>query len=148
MLTLFLMISVTDYATAQCCSQSTCSSHQDSEVMSSGHTQHEGSKQASKSKEYASIKKDGKQEATITIKEGYHSDTIVVKKGVPLRLNADLQEKSYTGTIVFKDFGVRKELRPFTITPIEFVPDSVGEFTFSCPMKMVKGTLVVENNQK
>lgn len=89
-----------------------------------------------------------KQIASIIVRDGYHPDTLVVNKGIPLQLNVDLQEKSCTGTIVFKTFGVKKELKPFAVTSVEFVPDSAGVFTFSCSMEMVKGTLVVENKSE
>ncbi|MEK6570153.1 MAG: cupredoxin domain-containing protein [Bacteroidota bacterium] len=96
------------------------------------------------SKAYAFINDDGIQEATIVIKDGYHPSTLVVKKGIPLRLNFDLQEEKCTGTVVFKDFDIKNELNPSEVTAVEFIPDKSGSFAFSCPMEMIQGTLVVK----
>jgi Cu+-exporting ATPase len=96
------------------------------------------------SKGYAFINDDGMQEATIIIKDGYHPNTIVVKKGIPLRLNFDLQEEGCTATVSFKDFDVEKLLAPFEISPVEFTPDISGSFTFACPMNMIEGTIEVK----
>ena len=92
------------------------------------------------------MRKDGKQEATVTINQGYHPDTVVAKKGIPLVLRFDLQEKSCTGTVIFNDFNIEKKLTQFKITSVEFLPDTSGTFIFSCPMYMVKGALVVGDN--
>ena len=86
---------------------------------------------------------EGKQEATIVVKAGYSPDTIRVKKGIPVHLNFDLQEKSCTGTVIFKDFNIKQKLTPFKMTSIDFTPGKTGSFTFSCPMDMFRGTLVV-----
>ncbi len=96
------------------------------------------------SKGYAFINDDGMQETTITIKDGYHPNTVVVKKGIPMRLKFDLQEKGCTDKVMLKTFKVEQKLEPFKITTIEFTPDSAGTFTFSCPMEMIEGTLVVK----
>lgn len=126
-------------------SQAQCS------MGSGGHKQHAQKTEAHSehkvvtiSKGYAFINDDGMQEATITIKDGYHPSTIVVKKGIPMRLNFDLQEEGCTATVSFKDFDVKKLLTPFDIATVEFTPDSSGSFTFACPMNMIEGTLLVK----
>ncbi len=119
---------------------------------SSGHKQHtqkteshsEHKKIATPSKGYAFINDDGMQEATITIKDGYHPNTIIVKKGIPLHLNFDLQEEGCTATVSFKDFDVKKLLTPFEISDVEFTPEISGSFTFACPMNMIEGTIEVK----
>jgi plastocyanin domain-containing protein len=136
-LTLFLLVIATVNASAQC---GMMGSHKHS---SSEDSQHKHEQQATASKANAFINEEGKQEATIVVKGGYLPKTIVAKKGIPLRLNFDLQEKSCTGTVVFKDFDVEQELTPFKITVVEFTPDRSGSFTFSCPMDMIQGTLLV-----
>lgn len=122
-------------------------------MMGSGSHQH-GKKETAHStdehdqplnlKGYAFINDDGMQEATILIKKGYQPDTLVVKKGIPLRLKFDLQEKGCTDKVVLRTFKIEQKLEPFKITTIEFTPDSAGTFTFSCPMEMIEGTLVVK----
>ena len=95
-------------------------------------------------KAYAFINDSGKQEATVTILNGYQPNVIVVKKGLPLVLNFDLQEEGCTGTVVIADFGVKEELVPFEMTSVEFTPDRSGLFSFACPMGMIEGTLDVK----
>ena len=95
-------------------------------------------------KGYAFINDDGNQEATITIKNGYEPGVLVVKKGIPLKLNFDLQEEKCTGTVVLKDFGIQKKLVPYELDSVEFTPDVAGLFTFACPMHMIEGSLIVK----
>jgi hypothetical protein len=99
---------------------------------------------AQASKGFAFINDDGKQEATIVILNGYQPNIIIAKKGIPLKLNFDLQEEGCTGTVVLKDFDLRATLLPDTVTAVEFTPSSSGSFTFACPMNMIEGTLVIK----
>ncbi len=114
-----------------------------------GKTESDGGQQqgaSAQSPEYtASRDSSGWQTATIVIKNGYSPRKITVKKDIPVRLVFDLQEKSCTDVVVFKDLHIRKQLRPFEKTAIEFTPLSTGSFAFSCPMEMIRGTLVVKD---
>ncbi len=84
------------------------------------------------------------QEITIIVKGGYTPDTIVVKKGLPVRLNFYRDETAdCSDTVVFGDFSIRKPLPAFQTTPVEFTPDKEGEFVFTCGMGMLKGKLIV-----
>lgn len=130
---------------------SVANSHAQCSMGSSGHQHgtkntepHSEQKVVTPSKGYAFINDDGIQEATITIKDGYHPNNIVVKKGIPMRLKFDLQEEGCTATVSFKDFDVEKLLTPFEIATVEFTPNSSGSFTFACPMNMISGTLIVK----
>ena len=70
---------------------------------------------------------------------------IVVKQGVPVRLNFYRDEtSSCSEQVVFGDFGIAKDLPAYKITPIEFTPEETGEFTFACAMNMQRGKLIVE----
>ena len=95
-------------------------------------------------KGYAFINDDGIQEATVTIKDGYQPGVLVLKKGIPLRINFDLQEDGCTGTVVMKDFDIKEKLVPYVLNALEFTPDTSGSFTFACPMHMIEGTLIVK----
>ena len=89
----------------------------------------------------------GVQEIKVTVKGGYSPDVIVVKKGVPVRLNFYRDEtSSCSEQVVFSDFGIAKDLPAFKTTPIEFTPDQAGEFNFVCGMNMLRGKLIVEQN--
>jgi plastocyanin domain-containing protein len=84
------------------------------------------------------------QEVTIRVKGGYDPDVIVVKKGIPVRLNFYRDETADCSEIVvFGEFNIRKPLPAFKTTPIEFTPNKEGEYAFNCGMGMLKGKLVV-----
>ena len=93
----------------------------------------------------AETNETGVQEIKVTVKGGYSPDVIVVKGGVPVRLNFYRDETaSCSERIVFGDFGIATDLPAFKTTPVEFTPDKTGEFTFACGMNMLRGKLIVE----
>ena len=93
----------------------------------------------------AKVTAAGTQEVNITVKSAYSPDVIVVKAGSPVKLNFYRDEtSSCSEEIVFGDFGIARKLPAFKTTTIEFTPDKVGEFTFTCGMHMLRGKLIVE----
>lgn len=93
----------------------------------------------------AETNESGVQEIKITIKGGYSPNVIVVKKGLPVRLNFYRDEtSSCSEQVIFGDFGIARDLPAFKVTPIEFTPEKAGEFTFACGMNMLHGKLIVE----
>jgi plastocyanin domain-containing protein len=93
----------------------------------------------------ASLGQSGVQEIKITVRGGYSPDVIVVREGLPVRLNFYRDETaSCSEDIVFADFHIARHLPAFTTTPIEFTPDKAGEFTFTCGMNMMRGKLIVQ----
>ena len=99
----------------------------------------------SKRKTYeAESEEAGVQEVKIVVKGGYSPDVIVVKKGIPVRLNFYRDETAdCSDTIVFGDFNIRKPLPAFKTTAVEFTPEKEGEYQFTCGMGMMRGKLVV-----
>lgn len=90
------------------------------------------------------IEEAGIQEVKIVVKGGYDPDVIVVKKGIPVRLNFYRDETAdCSDTIVFGNFKIRKPLPAFRTTPIEFTPEREGEYVFTCGMGMLRGKLIV-----
>jgi plastocyanin domain-containing protein len=93
----------------------------------------------------ASMEDSGIQEVKVVVKGGYSPDVIVVKRGVPVRINFYRDETAEcSDTIVFGDFNIRRPLPAFRTTPVEFTPETSGEYTFTCGMGMMKGKLIVE----
>ena len=93
----------------------------------------------------AQTNESGVQEIKVTVKGGYSPDRIVVREGMPVRLNFYRDETaSCSEQVIFGDFGIARNLPPFQNTPIEFTPHEPGEFTFTCGMNMLRGKLVVE----
>jgi plastocyanin domain-containing protein len=92
----------------------------------------------------AQITESGVQQIGITIKGGYSPDVIVVKQGVPVRLDFYRDETtSCSDKVIFGDFGIARDLPAFRTTSVEFTPDKVGEFVFTCGMNMLRGKLIV-----
>jgi plastocyanin domain-containing protein len=93
----------------------------------------------------AKVESAGIQEINVMVKGGYSPDVIVVKRGIPVRINFYRDETDdCSDTIVFGDFKIRKPLPAFKTTPIEFTPEKPGEYTFTCGMGMIRGKLIVE----
>lgn len=124
------------------CTMGGGSQHKHADSGQGEHKEHADATSAAKG--YAFINDDGYQEATVTIKDGYEPSVLIVKRGIPLKLNFDLQEEDCTGTVVFKDFDIQKKLTPYEVNAVEFTPDTAGSFTFACPMHMIEGTLIVK----
>lgn len=93
----------------------------------------------------ASVNAGGVQEVDVTVKGGYSPDTIVVRRGVPVRLNFYRDEtSSCSEQVILSDFRIARDLPAYKTTAIEFTPEEAGEFPFTCGMNMLHGKLVVE----
>jgi len=91
----------------------------------------------------------GAQEIDVRVKGGYDPDVIVVRKGRPVRLNFTREETSACSElVVFGDLGISKPLPAFQTTLVEFTPQQSGTFTFTCGMGMMRGRLVVEDDNR
>jgi plastocyanin domain-containing protein len=87
----------------------------------------------------------GYQEAMILVKGGYTPDTVIVRRGKPVRLNFRREETaSCSDKVVFEHFGKSAELPTGQLVAVELMPKEAGEFAFACPMGMFRGRLIVE----
>ncbi len=86
----------------------------------------------------------GVQEVNIKVKGGYDPDTIVVKKGKPVRLNFNRQESAMCSEmVVFDKINKSATLPEGEVVSIEFTPEEKGEIPFQCQMAMLRGKVVV-----
>lgn len=93
----------------------------------------------------ATVGESGVQEIQITVKGGYSPDVIVVREGVPVRLNFYRDETaSCSEDVIFGDFHIARHLPAYATTTVEFTPDKAGEYTFTCGMNMLRGRLIVQ----
>jgi plastocyanin domain-containing protein len=98
-------------------------------------------------KAVARVGDGGIQVLHVTVKGGYSPDTLVVKRGRPVRIDFDRQEaSSCSDTVVLGDFGISQPLPAFRTTPVQFTPEETGTFEFTCGMNMLRGRLIVEDN--
>lgn len=89
---------------------------------------------------------DGVQEMEIVVRGRYRPATVIVKKGIPVRLLFNRQEdEPCSERVVFSDFQQERWLAPFTTTAVQFIPSRPGEFLFTCAQGMYQGRLVVES---
>lgn len=87
---------------------------------------------------------NGVQEVTLGWgKLNYAPEFITVKKGMPVRLTADVKRLSGCfRSLNIPELGVSKQFTE-SDTVLEFTPQKTGTFTFSCAMGMGSGKLQV-----
>ena len=90
---------------------------------------------------------DGFQEIDMKVtRYGWEPDTFVVKKGIPVKWNIEVEEVTYCNNeLVFPAFGISQKFSENgeKIT-LEFTPDKKGKFPFTCWMGMISGMIIVE----
>ena len=93
----------------------------------------------------AAVHTSGRQEVDVTVKGGYQPAAIQVKAGQPVRLNFTRREASTCGEeVIFPGFGKRAHLPENQTVSLEVVPDTPGEYEFTCGMNMYRGKLVAQ----
>lgn len=88
---------------------------------------------------------NNEQTATVVVKGGYSPSTVVLKKGVPAKVNFDMQDHTAClSHVVFSSLGVNKNLTKQKITTVDIPTDKAGEIDFACGMDMFHGKVVVK----
>lgn len=99
----------------------------------------------SKPKSQKAETSDGVQEVNITVDGGYSPSLVTVKRGQPVRLKFTRSDpNSCLEKVLFPDFHIAQDLALNTTTPIEFTPQTVGNYQYSCGMGMFHGAINVE----
>jgi plastocyanin domain-containing protein len=93
---------------------------------------------------------DGKQLIQMKVfSVSYDPNTFTVKAGVPVRweITSSGQPGCDSGEVVAQGLMNPVYLNPNAgeVTVAEFTPQNPGEYTFSCPMGMTRGKIVVVN---
>jgi plastocyanin domain-containing protein len=97
-----------------------------------------------KQQQQQAIPSNGVQEVLVTVDSGYRPDQIVVVVNEPVRLSFDrLDSNSCLDEVLIPDFGISTRLPVGKITTVEFTPTKVGEYTFTCGMRMFRGSIEV-----
>ena len=82
----------------------------------------------------------GIQEANIVVKGGYSPSTVVLKQGVPAKINFDMKDSTAClSHVVFEQLGVDKDLTKQKVTTIDIPTDKKGTYNFACGMDMFHG---------
>lgn len=92
----------------------------------------------------AAVTSSGMQELMVLVKGGYTPDVIEVEAGTTVRLSFRREESAAcTEMVVFPDFDRAVQLPQGETVPVEFTPQTPGEYGFSCQMGMTRGKLLV-----
>jgi plastocyanin domain-containing protein len=87
---------------------------------------------------------EGPQEVHVTVRGGYEPPVIEVRAGRPVRLLFRREEvEGCSDTVLMPAWGIAQRLEAFEDTPVEFTPQSPGEYEFTCGMGMLRGKVVV-----
>ena len=90
----------------------------------------------------------GMQEVTIGVRGGYDPAQVRVRAGQPVRLVFDRQETSgCSEELVIPDFGIRRFLPAHEKTAVEITPRQAGTHEFTCGMGMLRGRLIVTQDE-
>ena len=88
---------------------------------------------------------NGVQEVLVTVDGGYRPDRVVVGVDEPVRLAFHrLDRNSCLDEVLIPDFGISSRLPVGQTTTIEFTPTQVGEYAFTCGMRMFRGVIEVK----
>jgi plastocyanin domain-containing protein len=86
----------------------------------------------------------GIQEVLIKVDGGYRPDRVIVVVDEPVRLSFDrLDRNSCLDEVLIPDFGISTRLPVGQITTVEFTPTQIGEYAFTCGMRMFRGAIEV-----
>lgn len=85
------------------------------------------------------------REIDITVSGGYSPEIISIPKDKPARINFIRKDSSdCLEEVVLADFKIRKTLPLNQKVSIEIIPQTAGEFVFSCGMNMYHGKVIVK----
>ena len=90
-------------------------------------------------------KDDGVEEVHVTVNaNGYDPARVKFKKGIPARIVfTRSDDNNCASEVVFRELGIRQTLPVGIPVAVEFMPKKEGQYTFSCGMNMLRGTLMV-----
>ena len=84
------------------------------------------------------------REIVVRVRGGYDPDTIHGQVGVPLRVVFHREESTLCSEqVVFPAFGKSATLPQGEYVAVDLLPETEGEFSFTCGMGMLHGVLVV-----
>ncbi|WP_199335633.1 cupredoxin domain-containing protein [Nostoc sp. FACHB-110] len=85
------------------------------------------------------------QEVTVTVDGGYDPSRIVVQAGTLVRLKFERKDPSRClEQVLIPDFHIAADLPLNQVTTVEFMPETAGEYTFTCGMNMFRGAIAVQ----
>ena len=88
--------------------------------------------------------RDAGRDIAVRVRGGYDPETIYAEAGLPLRIVFSREESSACSEqVVFPAFGKSATLPQGKKVAVNLLPETPGEYEFSCGMGMLRGTLIV-----
>jgi plastocyanin domain-containing protein len=86
------------------------------------------------------------QSASVALTErGYEPAGLRLRRGVPARITFTRKVSATCATeVMLPEYGIKRALPLDEPVVVEFTPKKSGEFTFSCGMGMLRGTMIVK----
>ena len=86
------------------------------------------------------------QAASVALTErGYEPAGLRLRRGVPARVTFTRKVSATCATeVMLPEYGIKRALPLDEPVVVEFTPTKSGEFTFSCGMGMLRGTMIVK----
>ncbi|QEA31845.1 cupredoxin domain-containing protein [Secundilactobacillus malefermentans] len=93
----------------------------------------------------ADVESDG-QSVDVVVSGGYSPATVVLKQGIPAKINFNRKDpSSCLEQVVFEKFGINEYLPQNENHSIEIDTSKAGEYDFACGMNMFHGKVVVKS---
>jgi Cupredoxin-like domain len=93
------------------------------------------------------VAKPSVQEVNITVDGGYSPNQLVLTAGIPVRLKFLRRDTGgCTSKVLIPEFKIAQDLPEGKTTIVEFTPKKAGTYQFTCGMKMVRGTILVNSS--
>jgi plastocyanin domain-containing protein len=85
------------------------------------------------------------QKVTVALTEkGYEPTSLKLRRGVPAQVTFIRKVSATCGTqIVIPDYEIKRDLPLNESVLVRFTPKKSGDFSFSCGMGMLRGSLIV-----
>ncbi|GKS81647.1 copper-binding protein [Ligilactobacillus pabuli] len=85
------------------------------------------------------------QSIDVEVLGGYSPETVVLKQGVPAKINFTRKDpSSCLDRVVFPDFGINQELPKDETKSVKIDTSKSGEFEWACGMDMFHGKLIIK----
>ncbi len=93
------------------------------------------------------VAKPNVQEINITVDGGYSPSQLVLTAGTPVRLKLLRRDTGgCTSKVLIPEFKIAQDLPEGKTTTVEFTPTKAGTYQFTCGMKMIRGTILVQSS--
>lgn len=85
------------------------------------------------------------QEFRVTVKNGFHPDTLLVEAGRPVRIHFYRDETAEcSDRLVFEAAELNRPLPPFELVTVAFTPTEPGDYGFRCGEGVIRGRVVAQ----